>query len=142
MSEAEVKKQLSLFFYLSLTQNTLAKKAAKKTYPLIRSSSDAGIGHFVECSCYVGSPFFEKNISNEKYNYLQFWPSEKVSSGPWIDYLKTSRAEEVFVLIWAQVLKIPLADIAQGLKVSKGVVKHRLNTGLRKFSLALVRANG
>lgn len=61
----------------------------------------------------------------------------KADLSPWRDYFKNASSEEVSVVIWAHILKIPLPEIARGLSLTTGTLVHRLSRGVRRLSVKL-----
>lgn len=60
-----------------------------------------------------------------------------VDLGPWKDYLRSAPAEELLVLIWSQILKIPIPKIAHSLGTTEGTLKYRLNRASKKLGSKL-----
>lgn len=59
---------------------------------------------------------------------------------PWRDYFKSAAPEELTVVIWALILKLPLTAISSALDLSPGTLQHRLSRGVRKLSIKLESA--
>jgi hypothetical protein len=64
------------------------------------------------------------------------WP-QNLSLLPWREFKKIAPDHEVLAVIWHQILKIPIAHIAQGLSVSEGTIRFRLNSGLHRLGLLM-----
>lgn len=65
---------------------------------------------------------------------LSFWnlPSS-LEMGLWQEFLKIADREEIHAVVWVHILKVPEADVAKGLKVTMGTLRHRLARGLKKL---------
>lgn len=56
---------------------------------------------------------------------------------PWQEFQKKSMEDELHILVWSRVLGYEYKDIAEGLGVTEGTVRFRMNRALRKLGESL-----
>lgn len=60
-----------------------------------------------------------------------------VELSPWRDFVRSTPADEILIVIWNHILKIPLASISKSLAISEGTLNHRLSRSIKKLGAKL-----
>lgn len=147
MSQEEEIRLISVFFYLSLLQEEMAVYATSKAWCVLNSKRSKKKPET------RGNPSLMVHSMNQVLNSLKnterFLGFLKSFRGPgwvfpgnfdlelWKDFQQIAKRDEFAVVLWSKVLKLRDDDIARGLSVSEGTVRHRLGRGLRVLGSCL-----
>lgn len=138
LDEAQIK-SVALFFFYSFMDEQAAFQATLKTIERCRKRIAKGQVQkkmntlFVESTYEIWSKWSEdKSIANFSSSSEEGWlVPDEVDLGPWQEFRRSAESDEVLALIWSKIIGIPDVDIAQGLGVSEGTVRHRVGRALR-----------
>lgn len=132
---------MALFFYFSLPNEASAKWAAARAYrDLLKlqggsEASEITGDRIVDCTY---KHWLAMNRSRgRRARIFMSTPTigwlvpEALDIGPWKQFQKEADGDELLAVIWSRVLNIPDQDIAAGIGVSVGTVRHRVGRGLR-----------
>lgn len=128
---------LAQFYFFALLDEELALSATRENYKLLKKNIEPG-----------SQPLTHHQIVS---SLARLWPktlsTRLKSSGPlaltknfqgkgldlsiWRQFLAASGEQEQFAVICHQILGWPHSEIARGLGVSEGTVRHRVARGLR-----------
>lgn len=143
---APAQKRATFLFYLySFLDESYAVKAANRTLGLARKSikntdQDASKNHKIVDNTFLVQLTYRhwKKLLNKKpVGRGVFDPNcgiitkRGLDLGLWRQFLKEAESEEFLCVLWSKVLKMSDLEIAKGLNVSTGTVRHRVSRGLR-----------
>ena len=123
-----------LFFFFTINDEFVALRAAQKTINLSKKNKKKPSASDSISNMYkYWNKFKKKNLSEKaSLSHETSWElPEEVDLGLWRQFLRESNPEEFLVVLWAKILKFSEQNIADGIGVSVGTVRHRLNRGLR-----------
>lgn len=60
-----------------------------------------------------------------------------VELSPWRDFVRSTPADEILIVIWNHILKIPLGAISKSLGISEGTLNYRLSRAIKKLGAKL-----
>ncbi len=60
-----------------------------------------------------------------------------IELSPWRDFVRSTPADEILVLIWNHILNIPLPAISKSIGISEGTLNHRLGRAMKKLGSKL-----
>lgn len=139
MNEKDIR-SLALFFFFALLDN---KKALELTslsynYCLLKKEKNPDIKNQVLIVSATDKFLKESQKSlNRGFPFLSSdggWVlPDKVEIGPWREFHKNATQDELLIVIWSKILKIPFSDISEALGVSEGTLRYRVAKGLRKL---------
>lgn len=138
LDEAQIK-SVALFFFYSFMDERAAFQATLKTIERCRKRIAKGQIQkrmdtlFVESTYEIWSKWSEgKSLANFNSSSEEGWlVPDEVDLGPWQEFRRSAESDEVLALIWSKIIGIPDVDIAHGLGVSEGTVRHRVGRALR-----------
>lgn len=138
-----------LFFHMSFLNPRLADQGSHQVYKAfqkhLEKSRNAGAAADFE-------NFFVK-ASHETYHRIRKTLSASpgalstgsglvkelsvVELSPWRDFVRSTPADEILIVIWNHILKIPLNVISKSLGISEGTLNHRLSRSIKKLGAKL-----
>ncbi|MEZ4870795.1 MAG: hypothetical protein R2827_00845 [Bdellovibrionales bacterium] len=137
-----LKQDIANFFYFSLLNEGVAVEAASKVFIEINKNLDPDENNFLtiekskvvnECQD-VFKKFFKKARFGSSVLLEAGWQiNPQVDQGLWRHFVRDADEDEYIAVIWSAILKYDDADIAKGLGVTVGTVRHRTGRGLRKL---------
>lgn len=148
MSDQQVQALLT-FFQFALLNQVQAEEAAHEAYLRISHLSKSKSVQknqtpfevlFVQTTQKVYSNLQKKPWRRKSREVVQSTLSlgeDGSDLSPWRDFFKNATSDEVTILIWALILKLPIEHIATALDLTPGTLQHRLSRGVRKLSLKL-----
>ena len=135
-----LKQDIANFYYFSLLNETVAVEAATKTYMefckgLGEKKDDAPEKSKLVHECHKGWSKFNKKAKFGGGTVLEAgWQMpEGIDFGLWKHFVRDAEEEEYVAVIWSNVLNYSDEEIARGLGVTVGTVRHRTGRGLRKL---------
>ena len=139
MCSMEEMKLVSIFFYLSLMPEKLALSASIKTLRALKVERSKGnleekeiIPFIVRSTHKVFNSLMREPIHIARWSRGSDWVfPEGMDREVWKDFRKKAQQNEFMMVLWSKVLNFKDCDIATGLCVSEGTVRHRLTRGLR-----------
>lgn len=138
---------LLTFFQFAFLNQVLAEEAAQEAYQRLehlartRPNDDFDV-LFVQITHQVFERYHQA-VQKGKQSTLQSAltaQSRDIDLSPWRDYFKGASPDELIVVVWTLILKLPLAAVAKALDLSPGTLQHRLSRAVRKLSLKLENA--
>lgn len=136
MSQEEQVKLVSVFFYLSLAQEELTVRATLKTLHALDSERSKKTWMASDINPLIVR--MTNKVLNSLSAHIGQSPREAscvfpkdINLGTWRKFRKKAQRDEFMVVLWSKVLKLNDHDIATGLCLSEGTVRHRLGRGLR-----------
>lgn len=145
MNLQEQRRAIALFFFYSLMDEELAVQASSKAirygYKKLKHLNTHNTESELEASALVHltHKFWMKSRDKKMIRPSQKlleagWQlADGVELGLWRHFLRESEPEESLILIWSKILKFDDQDIAKGLGVTVGTVRHRSARGLKKL---------
>lgn len=138
---------LLTFFQFAFLNQVLAEQAAQEAYQRLeqvsRARPEASFDVlFIQITHQIYERYHVTSLKG-KISPLQSaltTQARDIDLSPWRDYFKSASPDELIVVVWALILKLPLAAIAQGLDLSSGTLQHRLSRAVRKLSSKLENA--
>jgi len=137
-----LKRNIANFFYFSLLNEGVAVEASSKAFGLINKTLKSKsmsveklepslVVH--ECNN-VFKDFFKKARFGTGVPLEAGWQfNTNIDQGLWRHFVRDSDEDEYMAVIWSSILKFKDEDIAKGLGVTVGTVRHRTGRGLRKL---------
>ncbi len=141
MSAADIR-SIALFFYFSLMNEKLAQSASSKVVHQLKiflKKRHDQVSKFEMHAKVV-------ELTQEHWSRFQttakrqgvvalsrsLWsPPKQTDLGPWRQFYKESDSKEFLSVIWSRILGYEDQEIASGLRLSEGTVRHRVSRGLR-----------
>lgn len=138
---------LLTFFQFAFLNQVLAEEAAQQAYQRIdqlsKTKSDESFDvQFVKVTNQVYKQFHQasqKGKAGSVQSALSTHSSD-LDLSPWRDYFKSASADELTVVVWSLILKLPMKAVSQALDLSPGTLHHRLGRAVRKLSVKLETA--
>jgi hypothetical protein len=135
-------RQIGLFFFFALPEETLAMEAA--TLAALEFNKSQKIknnleshSQLIHCCHKVLTKILRHHkkpsgsvFKNQNHITNAFEWSENVDRGPWREFRRTANTTELIAVIWSSILKNSDLDIANGLGVTEGTVRYRVGKGL------------
>lgn len=140
MTEGEIR-DLALFFRLTLLDGNQATKEAIEAVHLIREwrrkdphfpSQRAVLQATAQIWSRRGHKLKKSGGTLVAQDPDWSW-KENVDLGAWREYQKNADPEELVILVWCRLLKIPESLVATTLTLSEGTIRYRLSQALRKL---------
>lgn len=133
-----LKQDIANFFYFSLLNEYPASQAAIKTFSHLTSNKDKFSENLTKSEVVLSCTKNYLKFKNKRYSkaplIVNGWQiPEHVDRGLWMHFHSDSREEEYLTVIWSLILKYPDSDIAKGLGITEGTVRHRVARALRKL---------
>ncbi len=133
-------KAIGLFFFLSLLDEHRAMAAASKAtdtfYRRVKKSPQTKPGVTLVM---VTRQIWNRSRGNFNRGRPKYSPDsgwlfpEGLDLSPWKEFQKTAPEDELLVLIWSQILKIPDSDLSTALGITEGTIRYRVGRALRKM---------
>lgn len=128
--------RVALFLHFALMRNDLVLKAYQELQFVEldwEKSRRAAIWKIEKCvERILKSATKGAALQSMETRYLH--GSEKMDFSPWISFFAKSSVEERHALIWLDIVKVPVEELALALGVSEGAVLHRANRALLVLS--------
>ena len=134
IEQSVIEQRTILFFFFTINDEFVALKAAQKTiYQSKKNKNKITPADAILNMYKYWNKFKKKNLSEKaSLSHETSWKlPEDVDLGLWRQFLRESNSEEFLVVLWAKILKFSEQHIADGIGVSVGTVRHRLNRGLK-----------
>tara|TARA_B100000749_G_scaffold280455_1_gene276601 strand:+ start:36756 stop:37208 length:453 start_codon:yes stop_codon:yes gene_type:complete len=139
----QLKQDIANFFYFSLLNEGVAVEAASKTFSELHRQINVKPEDSVqiiekskvihECSISF-KKYFKRAKFGSGVNLEAGWQfNSNVDQGLWRHFVRDADEDEYTAVIWSSILRYPDEDIAKGLGVTVGTVRHRTGRGLRKL---------
>lgn len=135
------------FFQFTFLNQVLAEEAAQQAYQRIDHLAKAKANEsfdvlFVQVTHQVYEQFHRASLKGKQATLQSALTAQAsdVDLSPWRDYFKSAAPEELVVVVWALILKLPLNSVAKALDLSPGTLQHRLSRAVRKLSMKLENA--
>lgn len=137
MSDQQTRSIL-LFFYLAFLNAEQAIEATYETCRLLQGQwglkRNPGQAELIRAML---STFqhFENRVTDytSTERDLRFAMPKGFEPKKWLEFLKETPNQEVQALLWIQVLKFDLPEVARALGVSEGTMRHRVGRALRSL---------
>lgn len=139
LKEAQIH-SVALFFFYSLMDEQSAFQATVKTIEKCRKRISKGQNLEANINALVIQSMFDvwQSLMNKSTSahftgsFEQSWKvPDKIDLGPWQEFRRLAEPDEMLAVIWSKLLTYSDAEIANGLNVSVGTVRHRVSRGLR-----------
>lgn len=139
LKEAQIK-SVALFFFFAFQNESLAKQATVKVLRMCKKrltkdkmAEDNFAPVIIHNSHLIWKKFSKrKNQPQNALNYEAGWlVPEGVDIGLWKQFHKDADPDEFLAVIWSRILKFTDEEIAEGMAVTVGTVRHRVGRGLR-----------
>lgn len=128
----------ALFFFYSIENELVAWEAAQKTLGQVQSllSKNSTVSPHVILVQQTSKNWekYREAMAAKSTKFegdLAFTVKEGVDLGAWRQFSKDAEKEELLSVIWSKVLKLSDEEIAEGIGVTPGTVRHRVGRGLR-----------
>lgn len=142
MTESQVQTVATFFFYALMDEKSAAT-ACKRTLAECRKATPKNStlpeDKFQEVFVKASSEYYEK-LQKKNAKGLAGLASPKgwiekapEGLGPWKQFHRSTKKEELLFIIWNRVLKIPLPVISKALNMSEGTVSYRIGKALNKL---------
>jgi hypothetical protein len=140
LRNSEFTEKLALFYYFLFLDENRAQSATVRTLKKINKSQVTSLGDAKEFSpqelVRQSNDFVSKHGSEIRPTNLSFSAGyivlpEKSNWGPWFEFRKVENPVNFAAVLYAKILKLPEAEIAEGLGVSIGTLHYRLGRGLK-----------
>ena len=138
MEQADVR-NLSVFFFLSLLDGPMAIDFTQKAKVKFLESTRKNGSHSREFEfVQVTNRMMQDKVFDSRFSTFDGAPGgfefpDNFDIVPWKEFRRKSSMDEISVLIWSKVLKIPDHEIASALAISEGTVKYRLAKATQKL---------
>lgn len=134
-------RSISLFFFFAALEERLVVTASQQAVRSLRQGTSAQPTAEVDSVrlVRVTAEIWEEIRHQVNRGSLHFLPGpnwtfpKQVSLGPWREFHKHATEDELPILIWCKILGIHERDVAQGMNLPEGTVRHRLGRALRKL---------
>ena len=146
MNESQVR-SLALFFFFTLLDENLAERAAlqgvKRIKHLMTKNKNQVEFDVNALVVHVAISIFNKMKGREAFNKAHVGAKSKFilpkgfSLGAWRHFYKETDIDDVIAVIWSRILGFSDLQIARGLGVPVGTIRHRVGRGLRQLGLLL-----
>ncbi|MFZ4402588.1 MAG: hypothetical protein ACOYOK_00665 [Pseudobdellovibrionaceae bacterium] len=131
---------ISLFYSLVFLDEKIASEASSKAWSLwkrkIKNNSNNKPEVLVVLVTHQVWFNFKKHFEHGKSNFIDsssvLWPSEE-SFKIWVLFHKISVWDELFVVIWSNILGCSVESIAEGLSTSEGTIRYRNARALKRL---------
>lgn len=145
MNIEEQKKAISLFFFYSLMDEELAVQASsnairqgyKKLKNLKKENKEEELrtSNIVHLTHKFWLKNKDKKIIRPSHQLLEAgWQlNDGVEIGLWRHFIREAEPEEYLTAIWSQILNFSDEDIAAGLGVTVGTVRHRTARAIKRL---------
>lgn len=138
---------LLTFFQFSFLNQVLAEEASQEAYQrldhLARTRPNESFDVlFVQVTHQVFERYHQAALRGKQATMQSALTAQSrdIDLSPWRDYFKSASPDELIVVVWGLILKLPLASIAKALDLSPGTLQHRLSRAIRKLSMKLENA--
>lgn len=139
---------IAKFIFLTFLDDVLAFEAVPHAVAVFERNrkkythmSDGALIVLATRACWAS---FRKRLFRGKPGFQlgQRWTFDQaIEFPPWQEFQKKSMEDELHILVWSRVLGISYRDISEGLGVTEGTVRYRMNRALRKLGDAIGPAN-
>ena len=139
MNEQTVR-PMALFFFYAISNEVSARSATIKSMHLVsklgkrkNTKSRPFAAQIVEATNRV----WEKHHTSQRSKTADRIESgswvmpQNLDMGAWKQFSKQAEPDEMLAVVWSKILKFSDEDIAEGLGVTVGSIRHRVGRGLR-----------
>lgn len=132
-------RSISLFFFFAALEERLVVSASQQAVRALRGPMDGASEPDNVRLVRVTSGIWGQIKQQVNRGAVHFLPGpqwslpKQVSMGAWQEFHKHATEDELPILIWCQILGIPERDVAVGMNLPEGTVRHRLGRALRKL---------
>lgn len=136
-----------LFFQMSFLNPRLADQGSKQVYKSLMKqqnrAKEPGSFNFEQFFVRATHDVYHrmrKDLVNSTGQISSAGVVQELSGielSPWRDFVRSTSADEILVLIWNHILKIPLPAISKSLQTSEGTLNHRLGRAIKKLGSKL-----
>ena len=141
MNESVQLRRFAIFFFLAFLDERLAAEISDRAAAAYKAKNfkrlDANSPEMRMLTINLCQSFWNTNKrritrKDMKPNVESFGKLPAgVSIQPWIKFNKNTSDDEILAFILAQVLKFSETEVAEGLKISIGTLRHRVSRGIR-----------
>ncbi len=135
-------RNIVLFFYFSLLDSRLAKKAIKKTFHF----AEKRLADFPSLPKEAIIIFSTYRLWNQLKGRVQRGKQqglheigwnvpEHLDLGSWKEFQKNNLNDELFCVIWTQIIGYSEKIVSHGLGLSEGTIHYRVGRGIKKIGL-------
>jgi len=138
--EAQIK-SVALFYYFALLDDSLARYASEITLRKCKKQiekSNVKRQNIPALIVEATNKNWEKFLNSKFRSHpgtatedISWRVSDKIDLGLWKEYVKKADSTEMLALVWSKVLGFDDEQIAEGLGVTEGTVRHRVGRALR-----------
>ena len=134
--KARAIEKISLFFYFCFIDEARARAAAEKAIQAIKEYRNKKISDARVVR--VTSKILQQQKNLGSVSHIGFVEGnihfpEGADWGPWFEFRKQSEIDKFSTVIWTKILGFSTRDVANGLSVTEGTVKHRLSHALKEL---------
>ena len=139
LNEAQMK-SVALFFFYSCMDESEAFEATTKTIEKCRKRLSRGTVSNDDMAAIIVNYTYQawkKWQASPSRAHLSVLPevgwilAPNANFGAWQDFRKSADTDEFLAIVWSRLLKLTDEQIAKGLGVTVGTIRHRVGRGLR-----------
>lgn len=138
MSFAELINKVHLFYYLATMNEDNAIECAQRTLQRVNRNevNSLRVAELVQlCENGLNRLHLKSKVEASRSKPIQV--PDVINLAIWKDMIKKSNREELSALVWTRILGFSEAEVAQGMAVSVGTVRHRVNRGMKTLAFVM-----
>ena len=131
---------MALFFFYAISNEVSARSATIKSMHLVSKLGKRKAvkgrpfaAHVVEATNRVWEKYHtnQKSRTTDRIESGSWLIPKDLDMGAWKQFYIQAEPDEMLAVIWSKILKFSDEDIAEGLGVTVGSIRHRVGRGLR-----------
>ena len=134
-----LKQNVANFFYFSLLDENLASEASIRGYAGVTAGFTGKEDEITPPQIILGCSKTWRKYNRKKFSKASHllesgWLTpEGVDLGLWMHFRREAKSDEYLAVVWSLIVGFSDEDIAKGLGISVGTVRHRVARGLKRL---------
>jgi hypothetical protein len=135
--DEKIIRSVSLYFYLNLFDPRLAFSASQKTLARFRDLESNSNIDLIKIARKILTHAKGPKVFGPGADAGEFTIPKELNLKAWKSFKQISDSAEFEAVLWSRVLGFSDEDVAAGLDVTEGTIRHRVGRGLRELGQML-----
>jgi DNA-binding NarL/FixJ family response regulator len=133
MMDEQIIRSVTLYFYLNLFDSRAAFSASQKVLSAYKDLASDNRSDLIPLAQKILGHSRGLKIFSPQGVTGEFSIPKNLNIDAWMDFHKRADSAEYESVLWSQVLGFTDEEVAEGLTVTEGTVRHRVSRGLREL---------
>ena len=133
MMDEQIIRSVTLFFYLNLFDSRASYSASQKVLSSWKDLDSDHRSDLIPLARKILKASHGLKIFSPQGVPVEFAIPPNFSMDAWMEFRKRADSAEFEAVLWSSVLGFTDEEVAAGLGVTEGTIRHRVSRGLREF---------